>query len=147
MSNELTKAELERTKKALEAASGNTFAAAKALGIAESTVRDRRNRLQRKGLAPAPETRPRAGRTLQDFRKQYDKSYIVPTKIRAALQQLGSDGWEYEADFAKMAGVSLTDLGRFRDEFAKHVVTLGRESRRAWAGTAAAAQKMREMLP
>jgi len=38
------------------------------------------------------------------------------------------------------------DLGAFRDQFAAHVVTLNREGRRAWAGTASVAKQMREML-
>ena len=84
------------------------------------------------------------GRSLSEFRNTYDKSTIIPSKVKAALKTLGS-GWEYEVQFAKLAGVSLSDLGNFRDQFADHVVTL-RESRRAWAGTKATATAMKEML-
>jgi hypothetical protein len=86
-----------------------------------------------------------AGRPLADFRSQYDKSYIVPNRIKAALSQLGS-GWEYEVQFAKLAGVSLSDLGAYRDQFAAHIVVLGRDGRRAWAGTRTIADAMRSML-
>jgi len=84
------------------------------------------------------------GRSLSEFRQTYDKSTIIPSRVRAALKTLAG-GWEYEVQFAKLAGVSLADLGLFRDEFAGHVVTL-REGRRAWAGTVKTAQAMREML-
>lgn len=87
----------------------------------------------------------RAGRSLADFRAQYDKSHIVPARVRDALHALGG-GWEYEVQFAKMAGVSLQDLGRFRDQFASHVVQIGRDARRAWAGTVSTATAMKEML-
>ena len=84
------------------------------------------------------------GRTLKEFKETYDKATIVPQRIRNGLKMLGQ-GWEYEVLFAKMAGVSLADLSAFRDQFADHVITL-KESRRAWAGSAAVAKAMREML-
>jgi len=87
----------------------------------------------------------KSGRSLQDFRAEYDKDFIVPQKISDALRILG-DGWEYEVQFAKLASVGLVDLASYRDAFAEHVVVLGREGRRAWAGTKEAAAKMREML-
>lgn len=85
------------------------------------------------------------GRSLVEFRNTYDKSTIVPNKIKDALRTIGS-GWEYEVAFAKLAGVSLADLGLFRDAFAAHVVQIGREGRRAWAGTKNTAEVMRRML-
>lgn len=88
----------------------------------------------------------KAGRTLSEFRATYDKATIIPAKVTAALKQLGPQGWEYEVEFAKLAGVSLMDLGKFRDKFAEHVVQIGRDSRRAWAGSKSTAQAMREML-
>jgi hypothetical protein len=93
--------------------------------------------------APAP---ARCGRTLSEFRAAYDKATIVPARIRAALKALGKTGWEYEAEFAKAAGLSLQDLGRFRDQFADYVVSIGRSARRAWAGHTTTAQRMRDML-
>lgn len=84
------------------------------------------------------------GKTIAEFRATYDKSYIVPAKIKATIKELGN-GWEYETTFAKMAGVSLADLGSFRDEFAAHVISL-REGRRVWAGTKAIADQMRQMI-
>jgi hypothetical protein len=86
----------------------------------------------------------RKGRSVAEFRSVYDKSYIVPRKVRAALKALAG-GWEYEVAFAKLAGVSLVDLGNVRDEFADHIITL-RESRRVWAGTVATAKQLRSML-
>jgi transcriptional regulator with XRE-family HTH domain len=85
------------------------------------------------------------GKSLADFRNQYDKATIIPAKIKAALKQLGG-GWEYEVDFGKIAGVTAQDLGRFRDQFAEHFVQIGRDGRRAWAGTTTTAKAMRDML-
>lgn len=116
---------------------GSQTKAAAALGIARKTIR--------KALETADVGAKVAGRSLAEFRNTYDKATIVPTKVKAALKALGS-GWEYEVEFAKTAGVSLADLGRFRDQFADHVVSIGRDSRRAWAGTKSTANAMKEML-
>lgn len=94
------------------------------------------------------ETKKTAGRTIDEFRASHDRSFIVPNKIRAGLQALG-DGWAYEGDFVKLAGISLTDLGAYRGKFEEFVVTLKgsvHNGRKAWAGTKATAAKMREML-
>lgn len=88
--------------------------------------------------------KPKVGRSLTEFKNTYDKNTIVPAKIKAALKLLGN-GWDFEVNFAKLAGVSLADLGNFREMFVDHVVTL-KESRRAWAGTIATAKAMREMV-
>jgi len=87
----------------------------------------------------------RVGKSIADFRQTYDKATIIPGRVKTALAALGAGAWEYEVQFAKIAGVSLSDLGTFRDQFAAYVVTL-REGRRAWAGTAATAKQMREMI-
>jgi hypothetical protein len=85
------------------------------------------------------------GKTLSDFRAIYDKSTIVPAKVKAGLKELGASGWEYEALFSKAIGLSLSDLGMFRDQFADHVVSL-KEGRRIWAGSVGVAKQMKEML-
>jgi hypothetical protein len=125
--------------KALVAKHGSETKAARAAGVARKTLH--------KALAKGDGTpAPKVGRKLADFRATFDKAFIVPQKIKAALAALGKAAWEYEVDFAKLAGVSLADLGRFRDQFADYVVTVNRESRRAWAGSTATARAMREML-
>lgn len=88
-----------------------------------------------------------AGRTLDEFKASFDKSYIVPAKVKAALAELGG-GWMTEIEFAKHAGVSVVDLNAYRETFEEHVVVLGgqHKGKRLWAGTKAAAAKMREML-
>lgn len=88
------------------------------------------------------------GKGVDEFRSLYDKSYIVPKKVRAALERLG-DGWLRELDFAKLAGVSPNDLAAHRAEFEEdHVVMLNGADRgkRAWAGSKKIAHKLREML-
>jgi NADH dehydrogenase/NADH:ubiquinone oxidoreductase subunit G len=125
---------------------GSQSKAAKAAGVARSTLQ-RALASDGKATVIKPAVVPRkAGKTLADFRQTYDKSTIIPARVRDALKALGSSGWEYEVEFAKTAGVSLADLGRFRDQFADFVVAIGRDSRRAWAGSKATANAMREML-
>ena len=98
------------------------------------------------GTSAAPAAKPKGVKTLTDFRQAYDKDTIVPAKIKEGLAALGADGWEYEVEFAKLCGVGLYDMGRVRDRFADHVVSIGRNTRRAWAGSKALAAKMREMV-
>jgi len=130
---------------------GTKAAAARAAKLPVSTFNDRLNgrpettSKRASGVVPAIAANKTGGRSLSEFRSQFDKSFIIPGKLRAALRSLGN-GWEYEVQLAKSAGVSLSDLGNYRDEFSAHIVVLNRESRRAWAGTAATAQAMREML-
>ena len=129
---------------------GGVCAAARALGCDHSTLsRAARGLSHSHGVTrqkAEPQAAPsKAGRSLTDFRQTYDKATIIPAKVKAALKALGT-GWEYEVEFAKLAGVSLVDLGRFRDAFSDHVVSIGRDSKRAWAGTTATAKAMRDML-
>lgn len=88
-----------------------------------------------------------AGRTLDEFRRSFDKSHIIPTRIKAALESLGG-AWMTETEFSKLAGVSIPDLALYREPFEGHVVVLPgqHKGKRLWAGTKAAATRMREML-
>lgn len=87
------------------------------------------------------------GKGVDDFRALYDKAYIVPKKVRAALEKLG-DGWLREAEFAKLAEVSPNDLAAYRAEFEDHIVALtgAERGKRAWAGTKKLAAKLRELV-
>jgi len=91
------------------------------------------------------------GKSLDEFRNTHDKKVLVPKKIRAALAELG-DSWEYEAEFVKRTGLSSTDFARYREDFSEFYVTVSAgtttsgNSRRAWAGTKAFAEKLRESI-
>lgn len=128
---------------------GSNAAAARALGMDRNTFRARLSGRPAAGTARAaqPATTPTsAGRSLSEFRAVYDKDTIIPQRIDAALVQLGKDGWAYEMEFVKLAGLGLAQLAAYRDAYAEYVVSLNRESKRAWAGSKALAAKMREML-
>jgi hypothetical protein len=84
-------------------------------------------------------------KSLSEFRQLYDKSFIIPHRIKEGLKKLGA-GWEYEVDFAKLAGVSLNDLSNYREQFLDFVVLTGKDGRRAWAGTKSFAAQMRQMI-
>jgi hypothetical protein len=94
---------------------------------------------------PLGEQVKKFGRPVSDFRAEYDKSYIIPKKIKDTLKRLGGGGWAYEVEFAREAGVSLSDLGNYREQFMANIVPL-RDSRRAWAGSEATAKQLRGML-
>jgi hypothetical protein len=138
----LTKAEADAAVKLY----GGQRAAAKALHISRSTLQDALKRTAATNRQSKQPTKPaRVGKALMDFRREYDKDFIIPRKIKAALVALGA-GWMYEMEFCKLAGVSLMDLGHVREQFKTNVVLLDRGSRRAWAGKASVADAMRKML-
>jgi hypothetical protein len=84
------------------------------------------------------------GKDLEAFRMAHDKSYLIPRKIKAALEQLG-DSWEYEAEFIRRAGVCQTDFAAYRDEFMEFCVPVGgKNAKRVWAGTKKFAAQLRE---
>lgn len=135
----LSKAEIEAAVKQ----HGSLEGAARKLGVSARTLGRRlKHGVSDKGTQPTKA----AGRSLAEFRATHDKAYIVPVKIREALKTLGPSGWDYEAPFARLAGVSTADMGLVRDEFAAHIVVVSRDGRRAWAGTPSLAEKMKGML-
>ena len=98
--------------------------------------------------SPQPTSTKAPGRGLDEFKSTFDKSFIIPNKIRAALTKLGN-GWEYDANFAKLAELSIADLSAYRSQFAEFQVELkqGNErGKRVWAGTKATAERMRAMV-
>jgi hypothetical protein len=89
---------------------------------------------------------PKSGRTLEDFKKAYDKNTYIPEKITSALKELG-DSWEYESDFVRRSGVNYSDLGNFREMFSANVVYVkSNGGKRIWCGTDSFAQKLRELI-
>lgn len=90
-------------------------------------------------------------KTIADFRNAHDKDVIIPRKIRAALEamlKVGVENWEYESDFVKLAGISQTDVTRYRGEFLKHIVvapsTHSRTSKRnVWFASVKIAAQLR----
>lgn len=86
-------------------------------------------------------------KTLADFRAAHDKNVIVPNKIRTALTAMlkdGAENFDYESDFIRRAGISNTDMGMFRDQFADHIVEVGgRNTKRVWFADPKVARKAR----
>ena len=129
---------------------GTVRGAARAAGISPTAMR---KRLQSVGVRGKGKQMPTASmtpsnakaRSLADFRETYDKDTIIPKKLDAAIAELG-DGWLYESEFVKLAGVSYMDLTAFRDAYSTHIVYIKRDSKRVWAGTPEVADQMRRML-
>jgi hypothetical protein len=89
-------------------------------------------------------------KTLADFRSTFDPDVKVPAKIKEALASLlaeGPEAWEYEADFIKRVGTSTTLFAKYRDQFAKHFVTVRIEksgsAKNIWFGDFKVADKVR----
>lgn len=88
---------------------------------------------------------------LAAFRAAHDPNVTVPNKFAAGFESLakekGDGAWEYEADFVKRSKLSQTELGKFRAQFADHIVeTNGKNAKRAWFADKADAAKMREAI-
>jgi hypothetical protein len=86
---------------------------------------------------------------LQAFRASHDKSFIIPARIKAGLEQLG-ESWEYEAEFIRRCQLSTGDFARFREDFLDFSVETGtlngNRGKRVWAGSKAFAAKLREQM-
>lgn len=96
---------------------------------------------------PAAATVKVVGKTLADFRAAHDKSVIVPSKLKKALERMataGWDTWDYEADFLRNAGVASQDCTPYRSQFEGHLVeTAGKNPKRVWFATEKAAKAAR----
>lgn len=56
---------------------------------------------------------------LEGFRQLFDRSLIIPRKIREKIgSYLKDKGWDYDETFRQVCGVSSGDWRRFKDEFA-----------------------------
>jgi|SRR6185437_6544756 len=74
-------------------------------------------------------------RTSADFRGSHDKDVVIPNKIRSALAAMAKEGPEhylYEQEFLKLAGLSTTDLARYRGQFEAHIVVVTHENGKAY---------------
>ena len=89
-------------------------------------------------------------KTLADFKAAHDPDVIVPNKIRvglAAIAKEGPENWLYEQEFLRLTGVSTTQIARYRDQFAAHIVeapgTNTKATKRVYFGNAKVAAKLR----
>lgn len=140
----MSKHDLETIRSVLAKHGGSYKLAAKELKMDASALS---KRARAHGIVQAIKPSTAKGRSLSEFREEWDKDFIIPKKIKAGLEALG-DGWEYEPAFAKLAGIGLIDLSTYREQFADFLVIVGgRSGKRVWAGTKALAAKMREMVP
>ena len=127
---------------------GSLRAAAKALGVSRKTVR-----LRLKGIVPKQPrttnhdprtTSPKAvGFTRDDFKRKYDKSFIVPHRIREALKQIGPNRYLPEGEFNRLAGISQTDMAAYREQFEDDYVVTVERTKRLWCGSKALANEFR----
>lgn len=88
-------------------------------------------------------------KTINEFREAHDKAHIIPKRIREGLKQLGPKGWEYEGDFIRRCNLSNADFSKYRDQFSDFIVPIqgkARNAARAWAGSVALANEMRDMV-
>jgi hypothetical protein len=99
-----------------------------------------------KQAAPKPVSSLVKGR--DEFRAAHDKSFIIPNRIREGIKKLNPAGCADEIDFLKLAGLSTTDLARFRHLFEENIVNVGteRQPKRVWAGSKKFADELREMV-
>lgn len=68
-----------------------------------------------------------AAKTLADFRSKFDREVVIANRIKAAFAKMlecGPEEFEEEADFLKLAGITINDLKNQRTEFADHIVEM-----------------------
>lgn len=101
---------------------------------------------------PVP-IRKGTAKSLDVFRNLYDKSVIVPAKLRAGLAKLinnedGGPGYEEDAVFLKSCGLRPQDVTPFLEQFAEYIVMVPQNGhqQRKWAQTPEFAAKLREFL-
>lgn len=89
-------------------------------------------------------------KTVDDFKSAHDPDVIVPTKIKAALAAIeteGAENWEYENDFTRRAGISQGQISAYRGQFEKHIVVTpnahGKSGKRVYFGNAKIAARIR----
>ena len=89
-------------------------------------------------------------KTLADFKAAHDPDVIVPNKMRAglaAIEKEGPENWMYEGDFLKLTGISTTQIARYREQFAAHIIetpsTSTKSIKRVYFGSAKIAAKLR----
>lgn len=89
-----------------------------------------------------------APKNFEAFRALHDPAYIVPRKIKAGIEALGADSWEYEEEFRKRCGInSVNVFAPYRSQFSEFFVEIpGKTSKRVWAGSKALASKIRSTL-
>lgn len=110
---------------------GSPSAAARALGIARSTLQGR--------LQQQPMESGRIGRSIDELYTLHD-----PAKRIASAIGMLEDGWLYEIDFIRAAGINAADLGQHRDKFKDHWATVDRTGKRAWFGSKDACAKFKK---
>jgi hypothetical protein len=96
-------------------------------------------------------TKPKNSKNLEAFRAQFDPAVLIPAKFNAGfaslLKEKGDGAWEPEGEFSKRAKLSQTELGKFRAQFAAHVVeTKGKSAKRIWFASPADAEAMRAII-
>lgn len=133
--------EINKTVLVVKKHGGNQVRAAAELGISRSTLQHRMLAAGRSTVS-AREDKP-VGYTRDDFRARYDKSYIVPNRIREALKKLGAGRYLPEGDFIKLAGLSQTDLSAYRHMFEDDYIVMVERTKRLWCGSKALAAEFR----
>ena len=100
------------------------------------------------------------GKSIEDFQKTYDKSYIVPKAIQSALDGMEDDEWLPEVDFVRLVqecatkdsggprtcGVSAVDFSQYRDSFEDNIVWVERGKKRIWCGSPELANQLQRMV-
>jgi hypothetical protein len=118
---------------------GTKTLAAKSFGMNRMQLTRKIASLQ-KQKAPKSQS---VGFTRDDFRSKYDKSFIVPRRIKEALQKLGPTRYLPEADFTRLAGISQTDMAAYRALFEDDYVVVVERTKRLWCGSKTLASEFR----
>lgn len=100
-----------------------------------------------KSKPAAPARRIQGAMSKDQVNAQFNPRILIPTKIRAALKELGTSCCKPQ-DFAKLAGIAPQALTQYQDEFAEYLVH-ARQFGRAqllWCGDMKTAAELNDEL-
>lgn len=60
-------------------------------------------------------------KSIEDFRKAHDQSFIVPERFKAGIKAMGPNGWMYMGDFMREYKINPAQGTAYRDQFSGYL--------------------------
>lgn len=66
-------------------------------------------------------------KSIDDFRKAHDQSFIVPERFKAGIKAMGANGWMYLGDFMREYKINPAQGTGYRDLFKDHILEVDKK--------------------
>lgn len=83
-------------------------------------------------------------KSIADFRKAHDQSFIVPERFRAGLKAMGANGWMYLSDFMRTYKINPQQGAAYRDDFKDNILEV--DKKMIICGSAKLAKQLKESV-